>query len=96
MESLYSCHIAFLIFFYLVIPESPQFISVRGKNKKVAKVLDNIAWINEKDLPDGVLRTTTDHKMSKSDAAGDDSIIELLVQTTRSRIGSFIILVSMD
>ena len=35
--------------------------------------------------------TTIYHKMSKSDAASDDGIIELLTRIIRSRIGSLIV-----
>ena len=65
--------------------ESPRFTAVREEQEKAAKVLENISWMNGKDLVDGgVLRTTTEYKTSKSGAASGNGIIELLTQITRS------------
>ena len=78
-----------LVFFYPLIPESPRFLAAKGEQEKAIEVLERIARINGKDLPDGVLVTATDQKATKSEAASDDGLVEILTQITRSGLGKF-------
>ncbi|CAN0286451.1 unnamed protein product [Discosporangium mesarthrocarpum] len=39
---------AVLVAAYFVIPESPRFLSVRGRHKQAMQILENVAWVNKK------------------------------------------------
>ena len=73
------------------VQESPRCLVARGEKQNAPKGLENVAWMNVKDSPDGVLMTPIDHKTSKSDASSDHGIIKLLTQATRSRIRTLIV-----
>ena len=73
----------------LNVQESPWCLVARGEQANAPEVLEKIAWMNGKDFPDGVLMTPIDHNTSKSDAASDNGIIELLTQISRSTSKGF-------
>ncbi|KAJ8766670.1 hypothetical protein K2173_001190 [Erythroxylum novogranatense] len=53
-----------LLLFYIVTPESPRYLCLKGKKDDALKIMQKISRINGKELPPGVL--VSDHELKQS------------------------------
>ncbi|CAI0437117.1 unnamed protein product [Linum tenue] len=66
-----------LLVFYPLTPESPRYLCLKGRKDDALKIMENIAKLNKKELPPGVLLTDREielqRQVSKPEASATDS-----------------------
>lgn len=69
-----------LLIFYRVAPESPRYLCMKGRTIEALGILENIARMNQAELPPGVL--VSDHQVEQPDRGNPSEDMKLLSTET--------------
>ncbi|CAO2836253.1 unnamed protein product [Amaranthus hypochondriacus] len=82
-----------LLIFYIITPESPRYLCLKGKKEEAHQVLELIAKINGKELPNGTLISELEMEM-KMDQTASGTLIEDPKDSKTGLIATLMVLLS--
>lgn len=82
-----------LLIFYIITPESPRYLCLKGKKEEAHQVLELIAKINGKELPNGTLISELEMEM-KMDETASGTLIEDPKDSKTGLIATLMVLLS--